>query len=423
MILNYEIIVERQRNGETLKGIWVDMDLPVKYSTFERAVYHYKKTGGQRDIRAVADEHRPSNGTYTQLNLFESMCDDAADDMAAAMTEMAASIEKYCSEDQKAVNTLLESIVTPIEEIRVPTKVELITMLQKGTTISTIHPNLDWVFSVLANLEAEGYMIDRNMDNVKLAVNQPKESNVIVKEWDGTRHIRIGVVSDTHIGNKNTQMTFLNKLYDTYHKLGINDVYHCGDISDGWYPNRSDQIYELFALGADQQVDYIVKNYPRREGIKTHFIIGNHDYTFVRNTGLNIGEAIAYRRDDMEYLGVNNARVWLTPKCDIELNHPADGSAYAMSYSIQKYIDSMTGGDKPKILLNGHHHKYLTMFYRNIHAIEVPCVEAQTNWMKSKRLPAHIGGLILDIDVAKDGTIDRFAVEMIPLYNVKESDY
>ena len=76
-----------------------------------------------------------------------------------------------------------------------------------------------------------------------------------------------------------------------------------------------------------------------------------------------------------------------------------------------------------KILLNGHHHKFLTMFYRNIHAIEVPCTEAQTNYMKSKRLAAHMGGLVLDIYVDEEGTIDRFCVELIPLYKAIENDY
>lgn len=367
MILDYENIVEMKDCGLTYKEIYKAIDLPIKFTTFQRAVCEYRRTGKKRDIRAVRDSYKV--------------------------------VREY------------------------KTKEEILQMLKKGCKSIDIGPDENVVSSMIQDLRDNGYCIVLEDDVYKFQLNPEKKTKNVIRPWDGCKHIRIGVVSDTHIGNVNNQMTFLHKLYDRFKELGITDVYHCGDLSDGWYPNRSDQIYELHAHGADRQVDYICKHYPKVEGITTHFIIGNHDYTFIRNTGFNIGPAISLRRPDMNYLGINNARVWLTPNCDMELNHPGDGSAYAMSYSIQKYIDSLSGGDKPKILLNGHHHKFLTMFYRNIHAIEVPCTEAQTSFMKSKRLAAHMGGLVLDIYVTDDGTIDRFCVELIPLYKPATNDY
>lgn len=374
MKLDYELIVKMHDDDAlTYRDIWSALKYPVKYATFESAVMYYKRTGKERDLKRLVDTIVVDEFDFTS---------------------------------------------------QYKTKEETLQLLKKGCTSSDIGPDPDIVYEVvIQDLKREGYLIDELDGYFTLATNIEKKRRDFVRDWHGNRHIRVGVVSDTHIGNVNNQMTFLNTLYDRFEDLGISDVYHCGDISDGWYPSRSDQIYELHSHGADRQVDYICKNYPARDGIKTHFIIGNHDYTFIRNTGYNIGPAIAMRRPDMEYLGINNARVWLTPNCDMEINHPGDGSAYAMSYSIQKYIDSMSGGDKPKILLNGHHHKFLSMFYRNIHAIEVPCTEAQTNFMKSKRLAAHMGGLVLDIYVDEQGTIDRFSVELIPLYKAIENDY
>lgn len=384
MLLNYEEIVDRNKNGETLKAIWTDLNIPVKYRTFERAVGLFKSCGIKRNVRFNSTVLDNSGYGLTQLSIEE---------------------------------------LKPKEVVE-KSRDEVLKMLEKGCTLSDINEDLDKAYSIVENIRDQGYLIDSfNGDVYMISKNIKPTKNEVVREWTGCRHLRIGVVSDTHIGNVCTQMSFLHRLYEKFYELGIRDVYHCGDISDGWYPNRSDQIYELFAHGADRQVEYIVDNYPKLEGLTTHFITGNHDYTFVRNTGYNIGPAISRLRSDMNYLGHNNARVWLTPNCDMELNHPADGSAYAMSYSIQKYIDSMTGGQKPKILLNGHHHKYLAMFYRNIHAIEVPCVEAQTLFMKGKRLAAHIGGLVLNIDVNGDGTIERLGIELIPLYDTVENDY
>lgn len=380
MLLDYKDIVERNHNGETLKTIWKDLNIPVKYETFERAVLYFKQTGKERKLKVNPDM------IYINMTF---------DDI----------------KPKEIINRTKEEVLD--------------ILLKKGEcALSDISDDKDIAYSIIDNIRNDGYLIDSfNGEVFQLSKNIKPEVKQVVQEWNGCKHIRIGVVSDTHIGNVCTQMSFLHRLYEKFKELGISDVYHCGDISDGWYPNRSDQIYELFAHGADRQVKYICENYPKIPGITTHFITGNHDYTFVRNTGYNIGPVIAMMRDDMKYLGHNNVRVWLTPNCDMELNHPADGASYAMSYSIQKYIDSMSGGDKPKILLNGHHHKFLTMFYRNIHAIEVPCTEAQTPFMKSKRLAAHTGGLVLDIDVNEEGTIERFGVEMIPLYKTLENDY
>lgn len=383
MILDYKQILEEKENGKTYRDIYNELLLPIKYETFRNAVYHYKKTGKERDLKIFGLPEKNN-----QIGIFDEI-----------------------------------GFVGCTDRSEYKTKDEILEMIKKGCNSSEIGPDPIVVSDIIDELIKEGYCIVKKDDVYILSTNVEKKRRDIVRPWNGCKHIRVGVVSDTHIGNVNNQMTFLNELYERFSELGITDVYHCGDISDGWYPNRSDQVYELHSHGADGQVNYICKHYPKIDGITTHFIIGNHDYTFIRNTGYNIGPAIEMRRPDMKYLGINNARVWLTPNCDMEINHPGDGSAYAMSYSIQKYIDSMSGGDKPKILLNGHHHKFLTMFYRNIHAIEVPCTEAQTNYMKSKRLAAHMGGLVLDIYVDEEGTIDRFCVELIPLYKAIENDY
>lgn len=380
MKLDYKGIIEKKESGMTYKEIWTELNIPIKFNTFKRAIALYAATGHERNIRAFKDEFRP-----------------------------------------KPIENIIQEELDLDDEYR--SKDETLELVRKGCKSTDIGPDPIVVADIIDDLIDEGFYIKYEKGMYKIFNNPEKKVTHIRRDWNGARHIRIGVVSDTHIGSVYNQMTFLHHLYDRFEELGITDVYHSGDISDGWYPNRSDQIYELHSHGADRQVDYIVKNYPGREGITTHFIIGNHDYTFIRNTGYNIGPAIAMRRPDMKYLGIMNARVWLTPNCDMELNHPGDGASYAMSYSIQKYIDSLSGGDKPKILINGHHHKFLTMFYRNIHAIEAPCVEAQTGFMKSKRIAAHMGGLVLDIYVDEEGTIDRFAVELIPLYKAIENDY
>lgn len=125
----------------------------------------------------------------------------------------------------------------------------------------------------------------------------------------------------------------------------------------------------------------------------------------------------------MNYLGFSNAKVYITPNCSVELNHPLDGASYALSYAPQKTIDAMSGGEKPSVLLNGHHHKAFYMIYRNIHAFECGTTEWQTPWMKGKRIAANVGGWIINIDVDDNGTITRCSGEFIPFYKQLERDY
>jgi hypothetical protein len=118
-----------------------------------------------------------------------------------------------------------------------------------------------------------------------------------------------------------------------------------------------------------------------------------------------------------------NAKIMLTPNCPMELNHPLDGSQYALSYSLQKGIDAMSGGTKPRIMFNGHHHKLFYMLYRNIHSFEAGTLEAQTPWMRGKRIAAHVGAWMIELRVTDEGEIERITPTMFPYYQTIENDY
>lgn len=276
--------------------------------------------------------------------------------------------------------------------------------------------------ATLEDFKDNGYVIESIGSKIILCKNIIPKENIYELDWNGDKIIRFGCVSDTHIGSKSQQITHLNTIYDIFKREGIANVYHPGDLSEGEGMRQGHQ-YECFLHGADEIERYIIKNYPSRLGMKTHFITGNHDTSTIKSCGHDMGVYIANKRDDMNYLGVLNAKVNLTPNCTLELNHPLDGASYAISYTIQKTIDAMTGGEKPNIFCNGHHHKAMYMFYRNIHALECGTFEAQTPWMKGKKLAAHVGGWIIEVHVNDEGTITRFMPEFIPFYEMTKEDY
>ena len=253
-------------------------------------------------------------------------------------------------------------------------------------------------------------------------VVQNQEPDDFNQDWDGTTTLRFGIMGDTQFGSKYAQISYLHDYYDMCVNEGITDIYHTGDITDG-LKMRPGHEYELYEISADEMRDDVVKNYPKRESITTHFITGNHDASIYKHVGYDIGQAIAGAREDLKYLGRDCATIHLTPNCTLELRHPWDGTAYALSYKMQKMIEAMESDSKPNILAVGHYHKAEYLFYRNVHAIQSGCFQGQTPFTRGKGISVHMGGWIVTIKVDVDGTIQRIAPEFIPFYKSIKDDY
>ena len=273
------------------------------------------------------------------------------------------------------------------------------------------------ILGLIKEINDEGlYQIVEGLNGYQVNKNQVGPKQVYQHSFGELTKKSIMVISDSHMGSIYELVDYLVFVYKEAKKRGITEVYHIGDISDGYYTNRPEQIYSLKCIGFDAQVDNIIVNYPKEEGITTYFILGNHDETHIKNAGANLGIAVSRDRSDMKYLGIGSARVMLTPNCSMDLLHPLDGSSYALSYSGQKYMDALTGGDKPNILVVGHHHKAMYMFYRNIHYYEVPSTCLQSSWEKRKRINNTAGAWILNIEVDSQGTVTSITNELIPHY-------
>ena len=266
------------------------------------------------------------------------------------------------------------------------------------------------------------HRVQNNIVQEKRVAIQNQEPSEHSSVWNGTETLKFAIIGDTQLGSKYTQWTHLKNFYDICEEEGITDVYHTGDITDG-LKMRTGHEYELYAVSADDMLNDVVLHYPKRKGITTHFITGNHDASIYKHVGYDIGEAISRQREDLEYLGRDCAVVHLTPNCKLELRHPWDGTAYALSYKIQKMIETMESDSKPNILAVGHYHKAEYLFYRNVHALQTGCFQGQTPFTRGKGISVHLGGWIVTIKVDKTGTIKSFEPRFIPYYASIKDDY
>ena len=94
-----------------------------------------------------------------------------------------------------------------------------------------------------------------------------------------------------------------------------------------------------------------------------------------------------------------------------------------MSYKPQKMIEAMQADTKPNILAIGHYHKGEYLFYRNVHAFQTCCFQAQTPFERGKGIAISMGGWIITIKVDERGYIQSITPELIPFYTPIKDDY
>jgi len=233
---------------------------------------------------------------------------------------------------------------------------------------------------------------------------------------------KLGLISDTHLGSTEQQITLLHEAYKEMAKMGIKTVLHAGDMTEGNGKQHKGQVYEMFLHGADAMVDYATKVYPREPGITTHIIGGSHDYSFYKEDGNDILAKIAEARSDIKYQGMFGTHLHFG-NIDLYLMHGAGGVAYARSYKMQKIIEQFSPADKPNILVLGHYHVecYLPN-YRNVIGIQMPCFQSQTNYLKAKGLSPELGFVVLEITPDAKG-ISHHVPDFHPYFNPVKGDY
>lgn len=278
------------------------------------------------------------------------------------------------------------------------------------------------ILVAVAKLQLQGYRGVRIFDEEgvtfihnKVTLNELRsESRDISIPHTGYDPITFAVVSDTHIGSSKSDLRALHEFYDIVEGRGITEVFHAGDISDGYYSNRPTSIMEQDGVGFTNQLNKIVKEYPYREGVTTYFITGNHDQTHQRNAFANIGESISMVRGDMIYIGHNFARVYLKENLTLGLVHPTGGISRNFNLQIRNMIDR-NPGRRADLMVYGHYHKLAMLKHNDIYGYVVPSFQRQTAFMQDNNLESVVGGIIFTIYPDIDGKIGRIVTEVIEL--------
>lgn len=262
----------------------------------------------------------------------------------------------------------------------------------------------------LAELEANNIIIQNEGGKLSIGTSlAPAFSQGQMLEYVSRKDntFVFGALGDSHLGSKYERLDVLNDLYDYYARQGVDRVFHTGNWIDGDEPKNR---HDIAIHGMEQQIEYLVKNYPLRKGIETYAVTGeDHEGWWTRSEGINIGKRTQQSmreagRKDWHDIGFMEAHIKLVNANSGEFAvltvvHPGGGSAYALSYSIQKIIEALEGGEKPAVGLYGHYHKLWAGNIRNVWVVCTGCQQDQTVFMRNKvKQEAHVGGTMIELE-------------------------
>lgn len=127
------------------------------------------------------------------------------------------------------------------------------------------------IYGLIEILKKRGYLFDVLDD--KVVKIKPLKENGVYEIPSNLEHLKLLLISDTHLGSKYDRVDILKYLYREAEERGVNYVLHGGDLTEG-VSGRPQQLYELKECSYTGQRDYVVKNYPK-SSIPTYMIAGN----------------------------------------------------------------------------------------------------------------------------------------------------
>ena len=286
-------------------------------------------------------------------------------------------------------------------------------------------------------LEDNGYLhIEKDFSN-KAPIN-PIDIQKIRRN-----SIKIGIVSDTHLCSRYQQLSLLHSAYKDFEKNKIDFACHIGDLVDGAPSMHAGFVNELFLLTFEEQINYVVKNYPVSKSFKSYMLCGNHDRSWVKASAGEPVSMICKQRDDLIYLPQDSAMFRHAGSAPmVQLFHPDGGLPQAKSMKGQRvYMSEInkviseatslwrdTGGktllEIPQVLLIGHLHTWCYTIEGGTHVMTVPCFQSQTPYLRGKSINPYIGYVILTFHLDHENNVVGFTPEVKILNGLaRKADY
>ena len=105
------------------------------------------------------------------------------------------------------------------------------------------------------------------------------------------------LISDLHLGSLYDCIDLLKEIYDFCLKNNIHIIINAGDLIDGFMGLPEKRVY------GEEQIEYLLKNYPFDPSILNFITLGNHDEDYFLKTHQDISKILKSKRHDLVCLG------------------------------------------------------------------------------------------------------------------------
>lgn len=299
----------------------------------------------------------------------------------------------------------------------------LLKQLKKKSEINTLaylfNVSIEEIKAYITDLQLNGYNIKVWTEDGKQFVKFAKREIEVAESLDlrlkPNSVYTFGLIGDTHLGSEFSAEKELSNFYDICEARGVTEVYHTGDLNEGFKAQRFETFLGNKAIGFQDQLEYVVKNYPKRKDITTYFISGNHSNWSLQHALANFDKTVGMLRSDMKYLGHDFARVNITDKISLVLYHPNDGSSANVFSKLQNYIDRAGNVDPNRvgtITAIGHYHKVGMLKHRGVYGFYTSSFQRPSDWMNLNNLKSFVGGWIITIRTTNTGEL----LSLVPEY-------
>ena len=203
------------------------------------------------------------------------------------------------------------------------------------------------------------------------------------------------MISDLHLGSKLDNLDYLYMVYNYCKNNDIHLIFNGGDIIQGTLGPRR-------IMKIEDQIEYLLKYYPKEDDILNFLVLGNHDADAVRTLGLDLNNIINENREDLISLGYRAKKINI------------GNSYFALAHEPSDLWDI-----KAPFKINGHGHRFQAKIKENALSISIPTLSDD---IKDDFLPGMVEtNILMENKTLKKGIFRHFVIvknKFIPASNV-----
>ena len=241
---------------------------------------------------------------------------------------------------------------------------KLLELISAGKTLNEIsdlmgisHKRL---FNYLTMIRNKGFDFDRKYYDTGDIIYVPKKGIVRNKSFGvgvitdiNSYTYSAMVISDIHFRSCFEIERVMDRIYNFCIKEGIHNIILTGDILDGTFSKK-----QIKKSNSYEQIEYFLKIYPFDKNIINFVLLGDHDYSILKDTGQDFSMVLDSYRHDIVNLGYGFGRLFIK------------NDSVGLKHSIKKCPTNFSDDDS--VLLLGHTHNFKVVASGKKNYIYVP---------------------------------------------------